>query len=323
MQGQSRAACRQGRAHHRRGLRHRPGDGGAVPRRGREGRRDRPQRSGPQGAWAGRRSRSGAGRDRRSALARSGRRGRRRVRPPRHPGQQRRHRRSRQHRDGDARRLAQGPCGQCRGHVSRLPRGGAGDEGDRRRLDRQSLVRSPASSATRSRAPIAPARARCRLSTKSAALHCATRRLQDPREFGAPLVRRTPMVLEGIARAKNPERVREGLARAAPMGRMGKAEEVANTILFLASDESSFTTGGGDHGRRRPNGAVIGWARFASSAAWPPRISFFQAFTGTFSAASRISAAAGNCDVASSASSGDAALDGSAARAGSVGAKPW
>jgi len=34
-----------------------------------------------------------------------------------------------------------------------------------------------------------------------------------------------------------------GLERAAPMGRMGKAEEVANTILFLASDESSFTTG--------------------------------------------------------------------------------
>ena len=39
--------------------------------------------------------------------------------------------------------------------------------------------------------------------------------------------------------------MREGLARAAPMGRMGKAEEVAATILFLASDESSFTTGAG------------------------------------------------------------------------------
>jgi hypothetical protein len=37
--------------------------------------------------------------------------------------------------------------------------------------------------------------------------------------------------------------VREGLKRAAPMGRMGKAEEVALTILFLASDESSFTIG--------------------------------------------------------------------------------
>ena len=37
--------------------------------------------------------------------------------------------RSGQYRDGDARRLAKGPGGQRRGHVSRLPRGGARDEG--------------------------------------------------------------------------------------------------------------------------------------------------------------------------------------------------
>jgi 3(or 17)beta-hydroxysteroid dehydrogenase len=45
------------------------------------------------------------------------------------------------------------------------------------------------------------------------------------------------------AATKDPERIRAGLSRAAPMGRMGKAEEVANMILFLASYESSFTTG--------------------------------------------------------------------------------
>ena len=50
MDERGRASRRQGRAHHRRGVRHRPGDGGSVPRRGRESRRDRPQRSGPRGS---------------------------------------------------------------------------------------------------------------------------------------------------------------------------------------------------------------------------------------------------------------------------------
>jgi NAD(P)-dependent dehydrogenase (short-subunit alcohol dehydrogenase family) len=82
-----------------------------------------------------------------------------------------------------------------------------------------------------------------RLLTKSAALHCARAGLGIRVNSVHPSFAETPMVLEGIARAKHPERVREGLSRAAPMGRMGKAAEVANMILFLASDESSFTTG--------------------------------------------------------------------------------
>ena len=82
-----------------------------------------------------------------------------------------------------------------------------------------------------------------RLLTKSAALHCARAGYNIRLNSVHPSFADTRMVQELVAGSKNPERVRDGLARAAPMGRMGRAEEVANTILFLASDESSFTTG--------------------------------------------------------------------------------
>jgi NAD(P)-dependent dehydrogenase (short-subunit alcohol dehydrogenase family) len=82
-----------------------------------------------------------------------------------------------------------------------------------------------------------------RLLTKSAALHCGRAGYNIRLNSVHPSFADTPMVQELIASSKNPERVREGLMRAAPMGRMGRAEEVANAILYLASDESSFTTG--------------------------------------------------------------------------------
>jgi NAD(P)-dependent dehydrogenase (short-subunit alcohol dehydrogenase family) len=39
------------------------------------------------------------------------------------------------------------------------------------------------------------------------------------------------------------DEVRETLTQMIPLGRMGRADEVASTALFLASDESSFITG--------------------------------------------------------------------------------
>ena len=82
-----------------------------------------------------------------------------------------------------------------------------------------------------------------RLLTKSAALHCGRSGYKIRVNSVHPSFAETAMVQELIASSKNPERVREGLARAAPLGRLGRAEEVAAAILYLASDESSFTTG--------------------------------------------------------------------------------
>jgi NAD(P)-dependent dehydrogenase (short-subunit alcohol dehydrogenase family) len=50
----------------------------------------------------------------------------------------------------------------------------------------------------------------------------------------------TPLIAELLA----DEEIRASLTARAPMGRVGTAEEVANLVLFLASDESCYCTGG-------------------------------------------------------------------------------
>ncbi|NLB10711.1 MAG: SDR family oxidoreductase, partial [Clostridiaceae bacterium] len=53
-----------------------------------------------------------------------------------------------------------------------------------------------------------------------------------------PGIIETPMVTEGDA----VEQIRE-YAKHVPMRRMAQPEEVANLMLYLASDESSYSTG--------------------------------------------------------------------------------
>jgi 2-keto-3-deoxy-L-fuconate dehydrogenase len=53
----------------------------------------------------------------------------------------------------------------------------------------------------------------------------------------------TPLLARGLARGGDPEGARARSLARHPLGRFGKADEVAKAALFLASDASSFTTG--------------------------------------------------------------------------------
>jgi NAD(P)-dependent dehydrogenase (short-subunit alcohol dehydrogenase family) len=53
----------------------------------------------------------------------------------------------------------------------------------------------------------------------------------------------TPLTDAFLERASDPETLRAEYAAASPLKRVGTAREVANCVLFLASDEASFVTG--------------------------------------------------------------------------------
>jgi NAD(P)-dependent dehydrogenase (short-subunit alcohol dehydrogenase family) len=54
----------------------------------------------------------------------------------------------------------------------------------------------------------------------------------------------TPGLLNGLARTGMQEALLASLASQAPLERLGSPDETAAVALFLASDESSFMTGG-------------------------------------------------------------------------------
>ncbi|MFZ3351635.1 MAG: glucose 1-dehydrogenase [Xanthobacteraceae bacterium] len=82
-----------------------------------------------------------------------------------------------------------------------------------------------------------------RLLTKSVALHCARKGYNIRCNSVHPSFVETPMLRSMIESARDPKKLEYNFAQAAPLGRLAQPEEIARTILFLASEESAFTTG--------------------------------------------------------------------------------
>jgi 3(or 17)beta-hydroxysteroid dehydrogenase len=82
-----------------------------------------------------------------------------------------------------------------------------------------------------------------RLLTKSVALHCARKGYNIRCNSVHPSFADTPMLQGMVNAARNPEKLAASFAAASPLGRIAQPIEIARTVLFLASDESSFTTG--------------------------------------------------------------------------------
>lgn len=79
--------------------------------------------------------------------------------------------------------------------------------------------------------------------TKTIALDCAARGSDVRANVIHPGAIRTPMFERYAAAGPSYEEMEALFAANHPVGRIGEAEEVAKAVLFLASDESSFTNG--------------------------------------------------------------------------------
>jgi 3(or 17)beta-hydroxysteroid dehydrogenase len=79
--------------------------------------------------------------------------------------------------------------------------------------------------------------------TKNVALHCAFMKYNIRCNSVHPGYIETPMIAPRLEQPVGNMSGRQWLEELHPMGRLGRADEVANMILYLLSDEASFSTG--------------------------------------------------------------------------------
>jgi 3(or 17)beta-hydroxysteroid dehydrogenase len=87
------------------------------------------------------------------------------------------------------------------------------------------------------------AKAAVAIMTKSIAAHCGKSRYGIRCNSIHPGVIRTPILDKVLAQVPNPDEVYAGWVAVHPIGRIGTPEEIAAIAVYLASDESGFTTG--------------------------------------------------------------------------------
>jgi len=80
------------------------------------------------------------------------------------------------------------------------------------------------------------------LLSKGIALHCAKQKLDVRSNSVHPTFIDTP-ILDPLRQRFGKEEAEAKLARQVPLGRIGETADIANAVLYLASDESRFMTG--------------------------------------------------------------------------------
>ena len=95
-------------------------------------------------------------------------------------------------------------------------------------------------------APYSAAKAGIKLFTKCAAIHCGQKGYNIRVNTVHPGLIKTPAGIEMASKATgmSAEAAEAAFATLHPIGRIGRPDEIASAVLFLASDESSFATGG-------------------------------------------------------------------------------